>query len=448
MNMKMNNFLLCVGAFVASSYGLIGAKAQSAPTAQASMGSIPTTAQAITLSEVLAMAAGNNDVQAGKQQIELARANVLMADHAPAAVLNAGISQLDLQNGVGAGSWLSEKRIDKSIGLDWTWERGGKRAYRTKAAQEALDAGLSDQRQAVLQQKLNAQRAFFELFATQERLEEFSGLAVSANALASTAAKRHSAGDLSERDTARFTIEAERARNDQLLAEQERHRAATNLSLLIGQPSSPHLMGPTLVAAYQYTAIEDSQSVNPKAMLDSRADVQAARSKLQSAKAELDNALALRSNNITLGTAMDHYPGTSHRILSLRVQVPLQLSALGGYGFEGEINRANALLISAEIQLDQAKKAAQIDIEQLLQEISTTSERMKSQTERIAPLAKKIAEQAELAYSKGALTLTDLFEARRTRRTSALEAIAARTDFYKTVTTFGLKRESAMTAPM
>ena len=38
---------------------------------------------------------------------------------------------------------------------------------------------------------------------------------------------------------------------------------------------------------------------------------------------------------------------------------------------------------------------------------------------------------AELAYSKGATSLTDLIDARRTLRTTLLEAIAARTDYAK-----------------
>jgi cobalt-zinc-cadmium efflux system outer membrane protein len=42
-----------------------------------------------------------------------------------------------------------------------------------------------------------------------------------------------------------------------------------------------------------------------------------------------------------------------------------------------------------------------------------------------------VAEGAEMAYSKGAMSLTDLLDARRVLRTTQIEALAARTDAAK-----------------
>ncbi|KRH99570.1 hypothetical protein AO057_03330 [Curvibacter sp. PAE-UM] len=53
------------------------------------------------------------------------------ADRSYFPVLSASVNQIDLQNGNGSGHAWTEHRYDKSVGLDWTWERGNKRELRT-----------------------------------------------------------------------------------------------------------------------------------------------------------------------------------------------------------------------------------------------------------------------------------------------------------------------------
>src|SRR4051812_49614769 len=91
-------------------------------------------AQPVTLMEVQRAAAANIDVSLARRALAAARGDVLAADHAPIPQLTAKASQIDLQNGIGAGNVLRDKRIDKSLGIDWTLERGGKREARTGGA--------------------------------------------------------------------------------------------------------------------------------------------------------------------------------------------------------------------------------------------------------------------------------------------------------------------------
>jgi outer membrane protein, heavy metal efflux system len=411
---------------------------------------LPAQAQAIrniTLTQALAAATQNIDAQIAQAQLQGARADVLAANHAPLPALSTSMSQIDLQNGVGAGSWLGQKRVDKSIGIDWTWERGGKRALRTEAAQQAARASEQDLREALTQQKLAAQNAFFDLLAAQERIAQVAAIADSARALSSAASKRLAAGDLSAQDAARSSIEAQRAQNDVTLAEQDRTRAALALHLVLGGGSqklaavrtpSPVRTEPVEVPA---SSLRQAQAERVGA-IDARPDVQAATARVQSAKAQLDNAIALKNNDITLGTAIDHFPGTSNRLLMLRMQMPLQLGALGGYSFQGEIDRASAQLAIAQAQLERTRQAATNDALRLAQELASNQARAKSYTEGIAPAARRVADQAELAYNKGALSLTDLLEARRTWRATTLEAIAAQTDFDKAQTAVTIRADS------
>ncbi len=404
------------------------AQTPAAPTAPA-----PRT---ITLQEALATATRNIDAQIGQQQLAAARADVMAANHAPLPVLSSSVSQMDLQHGVGGGSWLVDKRVDKNLGLDWTWERGNKRALRTQAAEQAASASAHDLQEIMTQQKLYASSAFFDLLAAQERVRQTSALAASAQQLADVAAKRLAAGDLSAQDAARSNIEAQRAKNDAVLAEQVRAEAELALGLVLGLGTNQ------LVASAPGSLEKTKQGADTAAWVSNRADVKAAAARVASAQAALDNALALTKNDVTVGTAIDHFPGTSTRMLTLRMQLPLQLGALGGYTFSGEIARAQAQLASAEAALERARQAAASDAARLARALQSSQERAIRYNETINPQAKQVAEQAELAYNKGALSLTDLLEARRTWRATTLEAIAAQTDFDKALTAWNIRTEA------
>lgn len=396
------------------------------------------TPKTITLPEALAAAAQNIDAQIAKLLLSSARADITAANRAPLPVLSTGVSQIDLQNGVGAGSWLNQKRIDKNIGLDWTWERGNKRALRTETATQAAHASAQDLQELLTQQKLLASNAFFDLLAAQQRTNQIGAIAYSAQQLAETATKRLAAGDLSAQDAARSNIEAQRAKNDVTLAEQGRAAAERTLNLILDLgPQRLIANAPQATASMAYSSA--ALSMPPT---ESRADVQAATARVLASRAALTNALALKQNDVTLGTALDHFPGTSTRLLTVRLSVPLQLGALGGYNFGGEIARAEAQLAIAEAALERIRHAAYNDGQRLAQELQSSQARAASYNDGIAPEAKRVADQAELAYNKGALSLTDLLEARRTWRATTLEAIAAQTDFKKAQNAWNIRLES------
>jgi cobalt-zinc-cadmium efflux system outer membrane protein len=425
------HLLICAGT---------AALLQSAALAQTPAATSPATLS-ITLPEALAAASKNLDAQIATLQITGARADVLAANRAPLPTLSTSVSQIDLQNGIGAGSVIGDKRIDKNIGIDWMWERGNKRELRTRAANEAVNASLQDLSETLIQQKLLVSNAFFDLFAAQERIRQVGAIAESANQLAAVASKRLAAGDVSAQDAARSSIEAQRAQNDILVSEQDRARAELTLRLVMGSGSQKltaiSSSVPTSIAPQAISSMASSTS----STVEARPDVQAALARTLAAKAQLDNALALKTSDITLGTAFDHFPGTSNRLLTFRMQMPLQLGGLGGHGFQGEIAKAETQLAITEAALDKARRAATSDAQRLAQELTSSQTRAKNYSAGIAPEAKRVADLAELAYSKGALSLTDLLEARRTWRATTLEAIAAQTDFERAQSAWSIRHE-------
>jgi len=396
---------------------------------------------AVSLEQALTAARNNLDVALARNALAAARADIVSANRAPLPVLTAKLSQMDLQNGIGGGNFMTEKRVDKSIGLDWTWERGNKRELRTLTAERAATAAQADLDEIRTQQLLGVQAGFYTLLAAQERLTQVTLIERSAAQLAITAQKRVQAGDLAAQDAARTEIEAQRARSDVQLAELDRQRAALMLWQFTGLPTPPE----QLQAQTDWPALTGDMTManSLDALVDARPDVRAAQARVQSAQAALDNSTALRRSDITWGASYDHYPGTSTALMELRMQMPLQW----GYSYQGEIARANAQLAQAQDGLEKIRRQARAELQRLQQEALNTALRARTYETDILPRARKVADGAELAYSKGAMSLTDLLDARRTLRATLLEALTARADYAKAAGAWQLRTQAEAGAP-
>ena len=382
----------------------------------------------LSLAQALQAAQDNLDVSLARRAVDAARGDVTAADRAPTPTLSAKAASIDLQNGIGSGNLIRDKRIDKSVGLDWTLERGNKRVLRTQAAQSLASAAQADVDEIKIQQQIATTAAYFDVLAAQERIVEVDAIAKSAAQLAATAQRRVKAGDLPALDAARTEIEAQRAATDLSSAQLDRQRAALALALLTGTSNAS-----TLRVAADWPLLQTMQVMSPDATVPSveaRADVRAALQRVDAARAALDSAAAQKTRDITLGTSFDHYPGTSTRLLEFRVQMPLN-GFLGSYNFQGEIAKAQAQLNQAEDTLEKTRRIAMADIQRLQQDRFGAAARALSYEATILPRARKVAELAELAYSKGAMSLTELIDARRTLRTILIEALSARTDHAK-----------------
>lgn len=401
-----------------------GAFAQSAPTAA------PTP---LSLEDALAAARDNLDVSLARRAVAAARADIVAADRAPVPVLTTKAGSMDLQNGLGGGNLLGGKRIDKAVGVDWTWERGDKRALRTRTAQGVARAADAELAEAQVQQQLLVAAAYYDLLAAQERVQQVGAIGKDAADLAAAAQRRQRAGDLSQQEALRVEIEARRAQAELRSAEADRARAAIALGQLTGR-------GPDLAASAPWPALDGELAAATD--VEQRADVRAARERLQAAQAAYDNALALRRNDVTLGTSIDHYPGTSRRLLELRLQMPLA-GVLGSYGYEGEIGRARAQLDQAQDLLDKVRLVARAEAERLAQDLRSAAARAAEFQQAIVPRARQVAGMAELAYSRGAVPLVDLLDARRTLRSVLLDDVAARAEHARALAAWRLRHAPA-----
>jgi len=387
-------------------------------------------AQTLGLAQVLEAARQNLDVSIAQQNLAAAQADVVSADRAPFPIFTAKTSQMYLDKGVSGnqgigGGAFGQKNIDKSGGIDWTWERGNKRNLRTQSAKQQALAASADLQEMLVMQQVAAAAAYFDLLAARERNQEMKVLSQSALQLSKSAGLRLKAGDLSAQDTARLEIEARRAQADARSAQLDQQRAV----LLLQQITKLSINLNTWKVAADWPSIQvqvPTQGVL-QAWVDQRADVVAARERVTAASAALELAQAQKKADVTLGSSLDHDPRVSNRMLELRLSLPL----IWGYGYEGEIGRAQAQLAQAQTLFEKTKLEASSDLQRLLEEFSAALERETLYEQDILPRARKVAEQAERAFTLGASSLTDLLDARRTLRATLIEAAFTRADYAK-----------------
>ena len=387
----------------------------------------------LSLAQALQAAQNNLDVSLARRAFEAARGDVTAADRAPTPVLTSKAASINLQNGIGGGNLLRDKRIEKAIGVDWTYERGNKRELRTQAAKSLAGAAESDVEDIKVQQQIATAVAYFDVLALQERISEVAAIARSAAQLAATAQRRVQAGDLPALDAARIEIEAQRAATDLTSAQIDRQRAILVLAQYTGSNNPAAI---SVQADWPVLQNLPTDTVYP--FIETRADVRSALQRVEAARALLDTASAQRSRDLTLGTSFTHFPGTSTRQLEFRLQMPLN-GFLGSYNFQGEIARAQAQLNQAEDALEKIRRLATADYQKLQQDRFGASARALSYETTILPRARKVAEMAELAYSKGAMSLTELIDARRTLRSILIEALNARTDNAKAASAWSIR---------
>ncbi len=398
----------------------------------------------LSLAEVLAAVERNLDVRMAEQALAASRADILAADHAPLPVLSGKATSND-QPTLNGGTLGSMRRIDRQLGVDWTWERGGKRAWRTEAARKFAAASEADLKDTLTQQRLAAKDAYFDLLAAQTRLEHLGTMAQTARQLAEISQRRVNAGDMSAQELARIEIEAQRAQAELQSAELERQRAVLALTQITGtrlraQPAAQWRVLEQWPATAQPGTGAPSDA---EAWVDARPDVQSALRRLEAAQALVDNAQALKQLDPTLGLSVDMGQDASRRLVELRLQLPLTVN----YRYEGEIGRALATREQAQELLDKVRLLARNDWEAMTQELQHAATRLATYQDDILPRARRVAEQAEFAYGKGAIALVDLLDARRTLKATLLEALSVQNDYAKALLAWQLRSQPAAPAP-
>jgi len=377
----------------------------------------PATASALTLAEAeRAMAQHNPDLLAAAIELRGTQGDALSAARRPSPELSVGTSKISRQEGIGPGRW-KDKRVDSTLGLGWTWERGGKRGWRMRQADALVDAANLSLLDGRRQQQVALHEAYFGLKAAQE-LSRIADEDRRASAESLAAADRQVAtGAMAPIERSRLAVDdlkvSDAAREAELGLREARHV----LALLLGSDSNEALRAdddwphPASTAPAEPTTLEG------------RVDLRAAEARVIAADAARALARSERRRDVQFGIEAEREPADIGGVTwGVSMSVPLG----GARRWRGDQQRAEADYDAAVLERQQLHRAATAELDQLQHALVAAAQRRAEYEQLQGPAARRSLDGLELAYRRGAATLTDLLDARRSWREFEADLIDAR----------------------
>ena len=369
----------------------------------------------------------NRELTAARRAVESAGAEREIAAVRPNPTLSFNSSSISSSPGTGPGA-LYQKRIDSILRIDQPFERGGKRELRMDAAEGLERAARGDSLDALRIQLVALRNAYYDLKQAEEKVAVLAETAQLFGRTLAAAQVRLQAGDLAAADVSKVQVDHERAQNDARTAQADQVRAQLALGYLIGDERG----APTLRASDPWPAIErpDAAAVERAIgqAVETRPDVAAAKARVAAAEKLRDLARSQQTRDITLGAQYEHYPSNSpNDSIGFGISLPL----FTGNDFSGDIRRAEVDRYSALDALERARAIAGADVRRAASDLAATAERLDRYDSSLLEAAQRTAQAVEFAFQRGATSVLEVLDARRTLRAVRLEALAARTDYAK-----------------
>ena len=390
-------------------------------------------ARALTLAEAEALLVANNrELQASRRAVESAEAQQMIAGARPNATLSLNSSSIG--TGVGAGP-LGQKRMDTVLRIDQPFERGDKRELRLDAASGLQRAAQNDSLDVLRQQLATLRSAYYDLKQAQERVAVLRDTAQLFAGTFDAAQKRLKAGDLAPADVAKVQVDYERSQNDARAAEADLLRSKLALAYMIGIERAAG----ELEATDPWPQAQRADPAAVEAAIDARPDVQAARARVEAAEKLRDLARAQRTRDITLGAQFERFPGNlPTNSVGIGVSVPL----FTGYDFSGDIRKAEVDRYAALDALARARAVAETELQRSASDLNAAAERVERYDRSLLAAARQSAQAAEFAFQRGATSVLEVLDARRTLRAVQIESVGARADYAKALSAWRASRAS------
>jgi cobalt-zinc-cadmium efflux system outer membrane protein len=373
------------------------------------------------------LAERGRELIAARRLLEAAGAQREVAAARPNATLSLNSSSISNNPGTGPGP-ANQWRMDSILRIDQPFERGGKRELRMDAAEGLERAARGDTLDVLRTQLAQLRGAYFDLKQAEAKVSVLGENSQLFGRTLAAAQARLKAGDLAAADVARVQVDYERAQNEARASLAELSRARIALAYMIGEDRS----AAELRAADPWPERQRPSAADVERAIeqyaDTRPDVAAARARLAAAEKLRDLAKSQQTRDVTIGAQYEHFPGNlPFNSVGFGVSVPL----FTGNDFSGDIRRTEVERYAALDALERARAIAGNDIRRAAADLASAADRLERYDASLLEAAQRSAQAAEFAFQRGAISVLEVLDARRTLRAVQLEALAARTDHAK-----------------
>ena len=326
--------------------------------------------RALTLQEALALVDSTNPALKAKQA-QLAAAEGAQTDANALFASNPQLSVDQTRRAVPIAGQAQDNRREWRAGLSQTLEIAGQRGHRREAASAALSALRAEIEDTRRVARTTVSERFHRVLALQQRVV----LEVEAVKLfddtAAAIQKRRAAGEDTKLDANIATVEAERARNQLALAEEQLLDARSELAATLQLPpaSLPQAVGDLAMPQRGLTLGDLMASV------DAQPKLRALRDRENSATSKLKLEQAGVHPDVTVGLNIGREgPGDAReRLTTLTVSVPLPLFKRNASG----IGQARSDLSQVQIERETALRDTRASVSSLWLKLSSLESRVK-----------------------------------------------------------------------
>jgi cobalt-zinc-cadmium efflux system outer membrane protein len=364
------------------------------------------------------------DLLIAEAQIESAAGDVRIAGAIANPSIGAGYSRSFFKSGLYETNqgWFASLGDSNAI-VD---ALSGKRHLRVNVAEAALAAAKMQRADAERTLGLQVEAQYAQTVLARASLDFAREVATDANGIFELNQLRYKSGAISEVDLAR--IEATKLEADQAVdgVQQALRQSKVALAFLLGQRRAFSEFDVD-ASELHFAAPAALEHVTPEALvrraMDARPDLQV--QDRQRERAASSVALAKRQRLPDIGVGLQYQQEGSGDSQGAITPPTLTLSLTSAlplfYQQQGEIAHAGADLRVQEVQLAKARAQIVSDVETALDAYRTSERLVRRMEDRLLDRAKRSRDLVELQYKKGAASLLEFLDARRTYVATNLE---------------------------
>lgn len=367
----------------------------------------------LTLEQALALAHQHSPALAAAQtQIPQSQAQEVTAALRPNPVLAWDVLYLPVftPSQFNADYLNTTAEFDASVG--YTFERGGKRGARVRAAKDATAVVQAQVRDAGRGLDFNVAQAYLAALLAKSSLEFAQQNLSSWQDTVKISQARYQAGAISEADLYAIqlqTLDFQTAvSGDKLGLEQA--RAALRQQIGVGALPADF----TLAGDLSFQAVKGNLDDLKLAAIQHRPDLAAARAMVTAAESQHQLAQADGKRDFTATAQYSHVAANSNMGFLFNIEIPVFDRN------QGEIARTVAATAQARDQAQQASDQVMTDVTTAYAAVRQGSQVVGLYTSGYRQQAKKALDIRTYAYGRGASSLLDLLDAERTYRNTEL----------------------------
>ena len=367
----------------------------------------------ITLDEALRLAIQHNHaLQAARTTILQSQALETTANLRPNPVLSWDAQFLPIFDPSKFSADFIDSQAQFDMGFAYTFEIGGKRQHRLRAARDVTEATRStvaDNERAlsfsVAQQFVAAILAQSQVDFTQQDLDSF-------RKSVDISEMRYKAGAISEGDLLKIKLQMLQFQNDLLSAKLAKIQALSALRQLLGFESVPDNYD--VEGKLEYEPVHASLDDLKALALRTRPDLRAAQQNVTAARSAELLAEVNRKRDLTRTFNYSHVASTNTGAFFFNIQLPFFDRN------QGEIARTRYSITQDEQLAAETSQQVLTDVANADQNLRTSEQIVQLYQGGYVEQAIKSRDISEYAYKRGAASLLDYLDAQRTYRANQL----------------------------